>query len=233
MNFGETLIKEVTEGNVFEYRRLRTFRPFLVVDFELDRLEGNHVRVLNDLLDVYGFNVTYEMTEEHPNSESCTVRDCSFAGNCLVTTDYTSFWCECFNGFSGKSCNEGPLCFNDEHNPVCQNGAICRQIGAEAMHCDCLVGYVGHNCETRLLDTLDTECASENCILQCPLDNQQPCICKDGTKIYNNRSRYECRIKLSNVTSLRTGLTSQHGSLESIVSKQVFKKNITCQLDAT
>ncbi|XP_025264739.1 uncharacterized protein LOC105250957 isoform X2 [Camponotus floridanus] len=223
MNFGETLIKEVTEGNVFEYRLLRTFRPFLVVDFELDRLEGNHVRVLNDLLDVYGFNVTYEMTEEHPNSESCTVRDCSFAGNCLVIADYTSFWCECFNGFSGKSCNEGSLCFNDEHNPVCRNGATCRQIGAEAMHCDCSVGYVGHNCETRLLDTLDTECASENCILQCPLDNQQPCICKDGTKIYNNRSRYECRIKLSNVTSLRTGLTSQHGSLESIVSKQLAK----------
>ncbi|XP_072753187.1 uncharacterized protein [Anoplolepis gracilipes] len=224
MNFGAALIKEVTEGNVFEYRHLRTFRPFLVIDFELDRLEGNHVRVLNDLLDVYGFNVTYEMTEEHPNSESCTVRDCSFAGNCLVSEDYTSFWCDCFYGFSGRNCNEGSLCFNDEHAPVCQNGATCRQIGAEAMHCDCPGSYVGHNCETRLLDTLDTECASENCILQCPLDNQQqPCTCKDGTKIYNNRSRYECRIKLSNVTSLRTGLTSQHGSLESIVSKQLAK----------
>lgn len=89
MNFGAALIKEVTEGNVFEYRRFRTFRPFLVIDFELDRLEGNHVRVLNDLLDVYGFNVTYETTEEEPNSESCTVRDCSFVGNCLVTADYT------------------------------------------------------------------------------------------------------------------------------------------------
>ncbi|XP_011168055.1 uncharacterized protein LOC105201654 [Solenopsis invicta] len=224
MNFGAALVKEVTEGNVFEYRRLRTFRPFLVVEFELDRLEGNHVRVLNDLLDVYGFNVTYEMTEEHPNPDSCTIRDCSFAGNCLVSGDYTSFWCDCFDGFSGRSCNEGPLCFNDEHIPVCQNGATCRQIGAEAMHCDCPDGYVGHNCETRLLDTSDTECASENCILQCPVDEHEPpCTCKDSTKIYNNRSRYECRIKLSNVTSLRTGLISQHGSLESFVSKQLAK----------
>lgn len=41
--------------------------------------------------------------------------------------------------------------------------------------------------------------------------------------MFIDRSRYECRIKLSNVTSLRTGLTSQHGSLESIVSKQVSK----------
>ena len=32
----------------------------------------------------------------------------------------------------------------------------CRQTGAEAMHCDCRDGYVGHNCETRLLDTSDT-----------------------------------------------------------------------------
>ncbi|XP_014468540.1 PREDICTED: uncharacterized protein LOC106741243 isoform X3 [Dinoponera quadriceps] len=224
MNFGAALVKEVTEGNVFEYRQLRTFRPFLVVEFELDRFEGNHVRVLNDLLDVYGFNVTYEMTEEQPNPESCTMRDCSFAGNCLVSADYVSFWCDCFDGFSGRNCNEGPLCFNDQHSPVCQNEAMCRQIGAEAMHCDCLDGYVGHSCETRLLDTLDTECASENCILQCPFDEeQQPCTCKDGTKIYNNRSRYECRIKLSNVTSLRTGPVSQHGSLESLVSKQLAK----------
>lgn len=89
MNFGAALVKEVTEGNVFAYRRLRTFRPFLVIEFELDRLEGNHVRVLNDLLDVYGFNVTYEMTEEQPNPESCTVRECSFAGNCLISADYT------------------------------------------------------------------------------------------------------------------------------------------------
>lgn len=89
MNFGAALVKEVTEGNVFGYRRLRTFRPFLVVEFELDRLEGSHVRVLNDLLDVYGFNVTYETTEERPNPDSCTVRDCSFAGDCLVAADYT------------------------------------------------------------------------------------------------------------------------------------------------
>lgn len=39
--------------------------------------------------------------------------------------------------------------------------------------------------------------------------------------VLTDRSRYECRIKLSNVTSLRTGLISQHGSLESFVSKQV------------
>lgn len=42
--------------------------------------------------------------------------------------------------------------------------------------------------------------------------------------LYLDRSRYECRIKLSNVTSLRTGLISQHGSLESFVGRQVSKQ---------
>lgn len=88
MNFGATLVKEVTEGNVFEFHWFRTFRPFLVVEFELDRLEGNHVRVLNDLLEVYGFNVTYQMTEDEPNPDSCSVPRCSFTGNCLVSDDY-------------------------------------------------------------------------------------------------------------------------------------------------
>lgn len=87
-NFGAALVKDVTEGNVFVFRWLRTFRPFLVVEFELDRLEGNHVRVLNDLLEVYGFNVTYQMTEDQPSPDSCSVQHCSFTGNCLVSGDY-------------------------------------------------------------------------------------------------------------------------------------------------
>ncbi|XP_076756881.1 uncharacterized protein LOC143426987 isoform X2 [Xylocopa sonorina] len=225
MNFGATLIKEITEGNVFEHKLFRTFRTFLVIEFELDRLEGNHVRVLNNLLDVYGFNVTYQMTDDVPNSDSCSVQHCSYTGDCLVSGDYTSFWCNCFEGFSGKNCNEGPLCFDDRKNPVCQHGGTCNQIGAEAMTCDCADGYVGRNCEIHLLDTVDGECGIENCIMQCPYEEeeQQPCTCKNGTKIYNNRSRYESTIKLSNVTFLRTGLIAQHGSLESYVGKQLAK----------
>lgn len=89
MNFGAMLVKEITEGNLFKYKLFKTFRPFLVIEFELDRLEGNHVRVLNNLLDVYGFNITYQMTEDVPNSDSCSVQDCSYTGNCLVSADYT------------------------------------------------------------------------------------------------------------------------------------------------
>ncbi|XP_076168545.1 uncharacterized protein LOC143147301 isoform X2 [Ptiloglossa arizonensis] len=219
MNFGATLLKEITECNVFEYRWFRTFRSFLVVEFELDRLEGNHVRVLNDLLDVYGFNVTYQMTEDEPNSDSCSVQHCSYTGNCLVSADYTNFWCDCFEGFNGKNCNEGPLCFDDRRNPVCQNGGTCKQIGAEAMNCHCLDGYVGRHCEIRLLENKDEECRPEDCIMQCPYNeaDRQPCVCR------NDRSRYQCRIKLSNMTSLRTMLRAPHDYLESYMEKQLTK----------
>ncbi|XP_061938231.1 uncharacterized protein LOC107995896 isoform X2 [Apis cerana] len=137
---------------------------------------------------------------------------------------HRNFWCDCFDGFNGKNCNEGPLCSDDRKNPVCQNRGICKQIGAKAMTCECTDDYVGRNCEIHLLNTME-ECRMENCVIQCPHEEmaQQPCACRNGTKIYNNRSRYECRIKLSNVTSLKTGLISQYGSLESYISKQLAK----------
>lgn len=89
LNLGGTKIQDITEGNVFEFRWLKTFRPILVVDFFLDRLEGNHVRVLNDLLDVYGFNFTYEMSSGPTNPDSCSVRDCSYSGNCFAAANYS------------------------------------------------------------------------------------------------------------------------------------------------
>ncbi|XP_015178454.1 PREDICTED: uncharacterized protein LOC107067443 isoform X1 [Polistes dominula] len=224
-NYGASLIKEITEGNVFEYRWFRTFRPFLVLEFELDRLEGNHVRVLDDLLDVYGFNVTYQMTEEEPNSNACSVSECSFTGNCLLSADYTTFSCECFPRFYGDKCNEGPLCFDDQQNSICLNGGTCKHLGAKAVHCDCLPGYVGQNCEIQLLETMNTECGGESCILQCPYykEEQRPCACTNGKRIYNNRSRYECRIKLSKTTPLRSTSIAQQGNLESYLTKPLIK----------
>ncbi|XP_066581227.1 uncharacterized protein [Prorops nasuta] len=225
MNYGVNLLQEVTEGNVFEHKWLRTFRPFLVLEFELERLEGNHVRVLDDLLDVYGFNITYEMTENNVNPKSCSVKDCSFAGNCLLSFNYEDFWCECFESFSGEKCNDGPLCYDDRNDPICENGATCQQIGAKAVECVCPAGFTGVNCKIQLSDKLDSECTGEQCVFQCPYDERkpQPCNCKNGTRIYHDKSRYECRIKLSNITSHRNGVILQHGDLESYVAKQLAR----------
>ncbi|XP_012282702.1 uncharacterized protein LOC105700951 [Orussus abietinus] len=224
MKIGGTMIQRITEGNVFEFRWIRTFSPYLVIDFVLDRLEGNHVRVLHDLLDVYGFNVTYEMTEQEVNAKSCSLKECSYTGNCVVDEDFDTFRCDCFDGFSGDDCSDGPLCLDDRGDPVCRNQATCKHVGAETIRCLCPPGYSGRFCEVRLSLTLDQECGGKNCVTQCPAADPitPPCDCKNGTKIYNNRSRYECRIKLSNATSLRTSLHPQ-GSLESLLARQLAK----------
>lgn len=88
VSFGPASLETINEGNVFELGWLRTFRPYLVVEFSLERLEGSHVRVLDKLLDVYGFNLTYEIIEGQENPTACSLRECSFTGNCLLASDY-------------------------------------------------------------------------------------------------------------------------------------------------
>nr|CAD7568771.1 unnamed protein product [Timema californicum] len=80
-----------------EVNWLRSSRPFLVVDFSLDRLEGNHLRALDNLLDVYGFNLTYELSGkqgDRENRATCSVVECSFSGDCYANKDFRPC-CDC------------------------------------------------------------------------------------------------------------------------------------------
>jgi len=64
--------------------------PYLVIRFRLDRLEGNHIRVHDDLMDVYGFNITYEMRPTgNERNDVCSLYFCSYSGNCLGNADLT------------------------------------------------------------------------------------------------------------------------------------------------
>lgn len=74
----------VTEQNVTSVQWLLTRRHYLVIDFTMDRLEGNHLRVLDGLLDVFGFNFTYE-TGNHVSNSSCSVVGCSLSGHCYAS----------------------------------------------------------------------------------------------------------------------------------------------------
>ncbi|KAG8260941.1 hypothetical protein J6590_085670 [Homalodisca vitripennis] len=142
-------IHRVTEQNVTSLQWLMTPRQYLVVDFSLERLEGNHLRVLDDMLDVYGFNITYEIDKGAKNS-SCSVIDCSMSGHCYASYDFKEYYCSCFHGFSGPLCGLGPLC--QPAGNVCENGATCRQVGAIASTCQCPEGFTGAKCDVRLSD---------------------------------------------------------------------------------
>ncbi|KAK9512686.1 hypothetical protein O3M35_001058 [Rhynocoris fuscipes] len=88
------LVFAVTEDNAITTQWVYTRNQYFVVEFTMDRLEGNHVRVLDDLLDVYGFNITYEMVPDYDDespvrNSSCNLLGCSLAGNCFVTHDFS------------------------------------------------------------------------------------------------------------------------------------------------
>lgn len=123
--YGEKLGHTVTPENVTSSQIIRAFVPYLVIDFELDRLEGNHLRFLDDKHNVYfmyGFNITFEIVDAKvPNRNSCNARICSLLGDCYASQDFTTYECSCFHGFSGPNCAQGPLC----EGRTCDNGGTC------------------------------------------------------------------------------------------------------------
>lgn len=82
-------IHEVTDRNVTELRWLQSHTPYLVIEFHMNILEGNQFRALDNLLDVYGFNITYEISTraEPVRNNSCIVVDCSSVGHCYASHD--------------------------------------------------------------------------------------------------------------------------------------------------
>lgn len=80
----ETIIKE---ENATRAASVQSNSPFLEIRFQMDNLYGTHLRVMDHLLDVYGFNITYEV--DVPKSYQCNSMRCSFLGKCLATKNYT------------------------------------------------------------------------------------------------------------------------------------------------
>ncbi|XP_024085184.1 uncharacterized protein LOC106671005, partial [Cimex lectularius] len=197
------VLMTVNDENAALVSTVSTSRNFLVIEFAMDRLEGNHLRALDGLLDVYGLNITYNM---HVGSGkipdySCTAAKCSLLGHCYAAIDFSSFWCSCFPGFSGPNCREGPLCLPDTN--ICQNNASCRQLGANDAVCECLPGYTGLQCHRRLPPS---DCKDEaKCTKQCRYDvsKENYCSCERyGATVAQDMSHFECTIRLVNISNI-------------------------------
>lgn len=95
LNFKEFIFDEnkATRINVtddYEYRKhIISTHPNMLIEFSMDYLEGNQLRALGGLSDVYGFNFTYEITDDNNlfKHHSCSYTNCSYNGHCY--TDYT------------------------------------------------------------------------------------------------------------------------------------------------
>uniref|UniRef100_A0A182QIC5 CUB domain-containing protein n=1 Tax=Anopheles farauti TaxID=69004 RepID=A0A182QIC5_9DIPT len=80
-------VYELSEDDVTSVPWIRFNSPYLEVRFTMDSLYGTHLRALDRLLDVYGFNITYEVDAVKPHT--CNALRCRFLGNCYANHDYS------------------------------------------------------------------------------------------------------------------------------------------------
>ncbi|XP_065155521.1 uncharacterized protein [Atheta coriaria] len=162
-------------------------KEYVVVDFQLDRTESTHLRVLDGLLNVYGFNITYEITTQRERRNRCSMKLCGFTGYCY--DDFVHFKCDCFPGFWGRRCSEGPKskCIVNGQ-PACENGAECLHTGHTAFVCDCPPGFRGSFCEIRDEDIAPTTgCGSDpECLISCKFNGTMEDVCQCTGKSSNN-----------------------------------------------
>lgn len=104
------------------------YKPYVLVQFSVETIGNRHVRVIDHLLDVYGFNITYEFMDSEENliKPTCSVKTCSYLGNCIASSDFSQYSCQCFDKFFGENCQYGPYCDPENGINLCSNGGICR-----------------------------------------------------------------------------------------------------------
>ncbi|GFQ97204.1 CUB and sushi domain-containing protein 1 [Trichonephila clavata] len=103
-------------------------QQILVLTMNVRSLDNIHLRVRENLLDVSGFNITYEMIlrNETVREDSCIYHHCSFTGNCFATADFSSYICKCFANYFGEECQYDDTCGPNSTSSVCLNGGTCR-----------------------------------------------------------------------------------------------------------
>ncbi|KAK3611744.1 hypothetical protein CHS0354_037324 [Potamilus streckersoni] len=187
---------------------LVAYKPYVHIEFSTENISNIHLRVIEYLLDVYGFNITYEMVNRSSDvpKNTCSVDSCSYLGNCLVNSDFSRYQCDCFEGFFGNECQYGPYCDPDVGINQCSNGGKCKYFfGSLINQCVCLPGFYGAYCEIPMsVEETDHECQNMQCSQSCKRDTQgRPhCLCFDGYKMdVDNRTcipiaRYRIEVQL-------------------------------------
>lgn len=78
---------EMNEEMVTQVSWLKFESDYLEIKFKMDNLYGTHLRALDRLLDVYGFNITYEIDDVKPYQ--CNALLCRYLGHCYATQNFT------------------------------------------------------------------------------------------------------------------------------------------------
>ncbi|KAL7741925.1 hypothetical protein ACLKA6_012136 [Drosophila palustris] len=196
----------LTEDDVTQVTWMQFNSQYLEIRFHMASLDGTHLRALDRLLDVYGFNITYEVQHE-VKATQCNTLQCRFLGDCFASADYSSYNCACFPGFSGSDCGHGPLC-TDAHTNICQNGGTCKHIGDAAITCHCPTGYKGTKCEIPEINETTQGCignaSASNCHRACEFDNNNAGNSISSSSSSNGNSYFSLK---GNRNAARSGKT--------------------------
>ncbi|GIY13775.1 uncharacterized protein CDAR_531501 [Caerostris darwini] len=105
-------------------------KPVLVLDFAVREVANIHMRVREYLLDVFGFNITYEFLSKNESvrKDACLYHHCSFTGNCYSSPGFDKYYCSCFSKYFGEECQYDAECGPDASRNMCLNGGTCRYV---------------------------------------------------------------------------------------------------------
>lgn len=78
---------ELNEEAVTQISWVRFHSDFLKIEFRMESLYGTHLRALDRLLDIYGFNITYEIDVVKPYQ--CSALLCRYLGHCYASANFT------------------------------------------------------------------------------------------------------------------------------------------------
>ncbi|KAG5682683.1 hypothetical protein PVAND_012018 [Polypedilum vanderplanki] len=162
-----------------------------------------------------------------------------------------SYYCHCYDGYSGVDCSIGPLCTNNKK--YCENGGVCKHVGDLNVKCLCPYAYRGNKCETHEFlndenecnlsskdsttsdDSIDYALCSNKCLND--LNNIELCSCHQNNEIGRGRVRYEVALRLGNATIITSDDSSNDGKkklnphfaalLEKYISRFLRNSNIS------
>lgn len=78
----------VQEEDATQVMWLKFSTKYLEIQFTIDTLHGTHLRALDRFLDVYGFNITYEVASDTIKPYQCNALKCRFLGHCFAAADF-------------------------------------------------------------------------------------------------------------------------------------------------
>ncbi|CAH0690280.1 unnamed protein product [Spodoptera exigua] len=133
--------------------------PMLVVELNLDRIEGTQLRALG-LLAVYGFNVTYEVraAAQAPGPTSCSAIECRLLGHCYASHDYQMAYEHMDYLMVSNRRRPWTPATKKELRERCRpfkdwdfgTGKGLGQMGQATVSCICALGYTGDLCEAQV-----------------------------------------------------------------------------------